>query len=362
MSRVGVYLGSPSTDVTNIENVLKTWVRCLVEADHDIELIGGTNVPTFSSSCVTSRGVFTQNTVTPFGKIKDSYGHLSRYISKCNPDILIQIWKYQTHAPAVSIAGKRYDVPTVVRVTGDVFREFLGFDLPRSLGVFALDNLVGQVPLHIASKFVVMGPNLKQSVQARGVSGECIHLIPPPQPDRSRFSSGVARDEVFTETGIDNDRPVVLFVGRLSQQKGMDFLSEVIDETLSRTEYQFVLVGDGPYREVFRERFSPGQVVLPGQVSREQIPRFYRTATVYVHPSRFEGIPLVILEALQSGVPVIARAAGDVDFVIEEVVQTERQMVDSLTRQDWNKTWQNKDYFRRKYQCEEITRLINELK
>ena len=114
----------------------------------------------------------------------------------------------------------------------------------------------------------------------------------------------------------------------------MEFLVSVIKKTLSQTCFQFVLVGSGPYQNKIRDQFSDEDVKLLGYITRNQIGKYYGAATVYVHPSRFKGLPLVILEALQSGTPVIAREAGDVDFVLENMVTTEEEMSSRLIRRN----------------------------
>ncbi|MDL0131628.1 glycosyltransferase [Halobacterium salinarum] len=358
MSLVGIYLGANSQSVSNIHDVLETWVNGLVLAGYDVELLGGDELPPLARENATIRPVSDGQTPTPFGKIADSYRHVSRYASEYDPDLLIQLWKYQTHALGVTLAGTRHCVPTVVRFTGDVFNEYNGSEFPRSAGIYVLDNIVGSVPVMIADSVVSLGPTLSGSIRTRGVDSTDIYVLPPPRPDDGRFFPATNVDAVRDELGLDSDRPIALYVGRLSAQKGMDFFEQVIKRVTARTDYQFVLVGDGPYREKFQDKFSDENVVIPGYVSPDRIGKYYRAATVYVHPSRFEGVPLVILEALQSSVPVVARNAGDIGFVVEETVETVDRMVEQLIERDWNETWLNEALFDPTYQRETIARIV----
>lgn len=360
MARVGIYLGANSQSVSNIHNVLETWANALARAGHDVELVGGDDLPPLARENATIRSISDWQMPTPFGKIMDSYRHVSRYASEYNPDLLIQLWKYQTHGPGVALAGTRHHVPTVVRFAGDVFKEYKGSQFPRSAGIYMLDNIIGSIPVMIADSVVSLGPSLSDSIQTRVMASTDIHLLPPPRPDDTQFFPTTNVDTVRDELGLDSDRPIALFVGRLSAQKGMDFLERVIKRVTAQTDYQFVLVGDGPYREKFRNKFSNEDVVLPGYVSPDRIGEYYRAATVYVHPSQFEGVPLVILEALQSGVPVVARNAGDVGFVVEETVETVDRMVEQLVERDWNETWLNEALFDPDYQRETIARIVEE--
>ena len=361
MAKIGIYLGSNTDDVSNIHNELTTWVSALSEASYEIDLIGGTNIPNTISSQVTLRDGPNIRERTPFGSIINSYSHISHYVSKYSPDVLMQLWKYQTHAPAVSLAGKKERVPTVVRLTGNVFVEYQGYNLPFSAGIFVLDNVIGRVPLQTASKIVALGPNLETAALSRGANEQEVHVIPPPTPDEELFSYQKREKEIRVELNLEPDRPVALYVGRISKQKGMEFLASVIKKTLSQTRFQFVLVGSGPYQNKFRNQFADEDVKLPGYIPRNRIGKYYGAATVYVHPSQFEGLPLVILEALQSGTPVIAREAGDVGFVLENVVTTKEQMSSRLIQRDWNEVWQNKTFFSPEYQQREIKNLVDHL-
>lgn len=359
MAQLGLYLGSAFDDVTNIQNVLVSWVRFLCEAGHSIDLIGGQNKPSLPKD-VSKFDVSDTTARTPFGKIKLSYCHISQYINNNNPDGLVQIWKYQTHAPAVTLAGKAKELPTVVRVAGDIFQEFRGYTLPKSAGVFILDNLIGRIPLRLASKLVTLGPNLKKSVVSRRGSTSDVHIIPPPAPDKEQFTANSSTNADSLLPANDPARPTGLYVGRLTRQKGLNFLEKVIKQALHETEFQFVIVGEGPYRDIFRNRFSRNDVILPGYVPHAQIGQYYKSATAYLHPSRFEGLPLVILEALQSGTPVIAREAGDVSFVIENTVKTWQEMFTALSEKDWNTEWKNQRFFSEEYQRSSIAEVVGD--
>lgn len=361
MPIVGIYAGPSNDSIPNVSNEIGIWIDTLCGMGYEVDIIGGDNVSEISCTNVFHYKISDTVSKTPFGTIKDLFFQVSQYLSDRNPDILIQLWKYQTHAPAVSLAGKIHDIPTIVRFPGDVFHEFHGYKFPKSAGIFVLDNLIGRIPLRTADKVVVLGPNLKREVIEKGADEAQVALIPPPRPDDCRFSNRYFSKDTREELGLDPKRPIALYVGRLTTQKGMPFLEKVIKETVSRTDFQFVLVGDGPYREIFRSQFSSTNVVLPGFVEREKIPEYYQAATVYVHPSQFEGIPLVILEALTSGTPVIAREAGDVNFVVNEVVNSENEMVDKIVRREWSSEWNNESYFLPEYQKNAIEDVVSKL-
>ncbi len=105
--------------------------------------------------------------------------------------------------------------------------------------------------------------------------------------------------------------PVIGSLGRLTEQKGYDLLVRALPELPQAT---LVLVGDGPERSALerlaRELGVSERLIVVGWVSE---PRRYLPAfDVFALPSRWEGMPLGIIEAMQSALPVLATDVGSV--------------------------------------------------
>lgn len=101
----------------------------------------------------------------------------------------------------------------------------------------------------------------------------------------------------------------VLSVGRLSHQKGFDMLLDAWSMTSCRNQgWQLHIVGDGEEHHALSARIqamgSDGNVTL--HPSTTDISRHYRNASIYVMSSRFEGMPLVLIEAMAHGLPAIS--------------------------------------------------------
>src|SRR5207245_2236045 len=114
-------------------------------------------------------------------------------------------------------------------------------------------------------------------------------------------------------------RSYVAAVGRLVPQKGFDVLLEAFAR-LDAPEVDLLIAGDGPERrrlEALRERLGLGaRVHLLGAVDRATVASLYRGARLVACPSRWEGLPLVCLEAMASGRAVVAsRVDGIPDAV-----------------------------------------------
>ncbi|MEX1071102.1 MAG: glycosyltransferase family 4 protein [Anaerolineales bacterium] len=114
----------------------------------------------------------------------------------------------------------------------------------------------------------------------------------------------------------------LLFVGRIVYQKGLDLLLNALGN-LKNLDWQLDLAGDGPRLEKLREhaiQLGLGERVhFLGWQSKAELLQIYRQANLFVYPSRHEGMPNAVLEAMASGLPVLAsRIAGNEELVTPE--------------------------------------------
>ncbi len=134
----------------------------------------------------------------------------------------------------------------------------------------------------------------------------------------------VQRKAVYIPNGIDPVTPAtsaallhergikpgryVLAVGRLSPEKGLDYLVQACD-TLPGVE-QVVIAGgsdhDDSYARLMRSHDTAGKVVFTGYVEGEMLSQLYSHARLFVLPSLSEGFPIAMLEAMSYGLPIVA--------------------------------------------------------
>lgn len=119
--------------------------------------------------------------------------------------------------------------------------------------------------------------------------------------------------------GIGDQECLIGFVGRLVLEKGLDVFADTLDELRARgAAHRAVFVGDGPAREFITERL-PG-AVFTGHLSGEALARAYASMDVLFNPSVTETFGNVTLEAMASGLPVVAaRATGSSSLVEDRV-------------------------------------------
>ena len=168
-------------------------------------------------------------------------------------------------------------------------------------------------------------PELVDRVCALGFPEEKARVIPYgvdvttffPGPDRS----GTWRRDL----GIPDAATVVVSVGRMVTKKGYQVLLPELGELLHRhPEVHFVLGGTGDRLEEFRRAAAgwAGRVHFPGVVMRDRLPDLYRAADLFVLPAvhdpkgNVDGLPNVILEAMASGLPVVASEISGIPLAV----------------------------------------------
>lgn len=354
--QIGVYLGTADDPTGNVIEALGNLGRCL--SDYNLDAFGTASLPESVQGYFTRISTTSRSPRTSYTKISATYRDCREYIRRRSPDVLVQVWKYQTHAPGLALAGHRAGVPTITRLAGDVFQEYQGHSGMRKAGIFLLDNVLGRIPMRLSDAMIVFGPYGAAQASARGMDTEDIVTVPPPGELGDRFAPPDDKAACQQELDLPTDKDIALFVGRLTQLKGMDFLAEVIERVASERDILFVLAGRGPYREKLADRFSSDVVRLAGYVPHEEIHRYYKAADVYVHPSPYEGIPLVLLEAMNCNVPVISRPAGDIAFLTPNIAKTPAEMATTILAQDWTNEWLNEAYFTTRYQSNVLNDLV----
>jgi glycosyltransferase involved in cell wall biosynthesis len=154
------------------------------------------------------------------------------------------------------------------------------------------------------------------------------------------LASGTPTDKItYIPNGVELERfsPGVnrgmsanfLFVGRLVAQKGLEYLVRASALLKKKgLEFSVDIVGDGPLnedtRKLVHELGVEDRVRFLGYVSDDALPRIYSEADIFVLPSVWEGLPLTLLEAWASELPVIATNVGGIGDVC---VNTENALV-----------------------------------
>jgi D-inositol-3-phosphate glycosyltransferase len=169
-------------------------------------------------------------------------------------------------------------------------------------------------------------------VKRYGVLGAKITVIPP-GVDLQRFRP-LRKSLARARLGFD-DRPLVLFVGRIQRLKGIDVLLQsirAIADIAPGLEPTVAIIGGAPegerveaeqrevqrLTELTRTLLIESQVRFLGSVPQESLPEYYSAADVTVMPSTYESFGLVALESMACGTPVVATRVGGLTTLIRD--------------------------------------------
>lgn len=127
------------------------------------------------------------------------------------------------------------------------------------------------------------------------------------------------RAEARADLGVSPDQPVLLFVGGLHYRKGADVLIRAV-VGLPPPACRLLVCGEGELADDLRA--SAAELGLGDCVRflgyRRDVPALMAAADLFVLPSRWEGCPMVILEAMAAGLPIVATAVGGVPELIRD--------------------------------------------
>ncbi|MFE2507485.1 glycogen synthase [Streptomyces naganishii] len=132
--------------------------------------------------------------------------------------------------------------------------------------------------------------------------------------------------EVLDRIGLDRDRPYVLFVGRITRQKGVPHLLRAVRDIDPAA--QVVLCAGAPdtpeidweFRDLYEElsRVREGVHWIPQMLPRPDVVQLLTHAAAFVCPSVYEPLGIVNLEAMACGTPVVASRVGGIPEVVED--------------------------------------------
>ncbi len=236
-------------------------------------------------------------------------------------DMVHAHWIVPNGVAAATVCGGRRGVPLAIGLHGsDVF-------LAEKPGVRSAVRWA----LSRSRLLTGCSPELVERVRAlalpAGYPTERSRVIPY-GVDVAAFSPDPARRSLWRQRlGIPEYAPLLLGVGRMATKKGFQVLIEILPALLAEhPELRVVLAGGGDLLATFQAatREWSARVHFPGSVLRDTLPDLYRAADVFVLPAvhdargNVDGLPNVILEAMASGLPVVASRVSGIPLAVED--------------------------------------------
>jgi D-inositol-3-phosphate glycosyltransferase len=157
---------------------------------------------------------------------------------------------------------------------------------------------LGRATARNAQGLVVLNAKVEAEVRALAPGRPVVRIGNGVDAERYRPPAPGERERLRGELGWNDDRPRVLFVGRLVAKKGLDHALAAAAAAGGAWELAVAGPGEPP------RTLPPGVRVL-GPLAPERVASLYRAADVFLLPSRGEGFPITAQEAMASGLPVV---------------------------------------------------------
>ncbi len=176
------------------------------------------------------------------------------------------------------------------------------------------------------SRVLVVSKALQNDVIQMGVDSNKTFLLPNAiKLSNTDSEANLSRQEIRKRLDLGNDF-VLGYVGRLSTEKGLEFLLKAIGELAIEKEeisIKALIVGDGPEIENLKELAQELQIQSKIHFIgfQSSVDKWLAAMDTFVLPSITEGTPMALLEAMSNGIPVIASKVGGIPSVIRNEIE-----------------------------------------
>ena len=183
-------------------------------------------------------------------------------------------------------------------------------------------SLIDKRLIRFFDRIIAVSELIRNEMVEAGVPDEKITVIDNgvDVEEIARQVRSASQNEMFHESDATK---IVGAIGSLKEEKGFRFLIEAaINVVPNEGKVKFLIVGDGPLREELERlaasRGAEGNIVFTGY--RNDVYKLLGTFDIFVLPSVKEGLPMVLLEAMAAGIPVVATRVGAVHRVLTDGV------------------------------------------
>jgi glycosyltransferase involved in cell wall biosynthesis len=170
-----------------------------------------------------------------------------------------------------------------------------------------------------AAKIVAVSQVLADEMIKQGISSTKIVVIDN-GVDLQRFTDLRENNDLRKSFGLNGKNKIIGTVGSMTEEKGHIYLIEAASKVVDAyPECRFLIVGDGGQRQFLEEKTAElglnDKVIFTG--SRRDVPEILSMLDIFVFPSLKEGLPMAVLEAMASKIPVVATSVGGIPKVLE---------------------------------------------
>jgi glycosyltransferase involved in cell wall biosynthesis len=184
-----------------------------------------------------------------------------------------------------------------------------------------LYHRIDKIILRFADCVVAVSHSQKQKLKRVLIPGRKISVVHNAvEPD---CFSKVEKVNLHLKFGFTANSIICVSAGRFSHEKGQIYLVKAAIKAIEKNDFlRFILFGDGPDLEKIKDRISglgyQDKILCPG--FEKNLLSFVKGADILINPSLSEGLPIIVLEAIALGIPIVATAVGGVPEVIQDGV------------------------------------------
>jgi len=259
--------------------------------------------------------------VYPDARIKiPFYNKLINDIMEWRPEVVHSQTEFSTMMAAKHIV-KKFNIPHI-HTYHTMYEDYLNYLFG---GKIIKRSTAAKVTRFILNSIdEVIAPTDKTKMALRDYGVQCDINIIPTGIDLERFQKPVTEEEkqeLRLNHGIKEDDKVMVYVGRIAEEKNIDEIITLFPEILKKvSNAKLLIVGGGPHLEILKnlvkEKALEEHVIFTGMVEPEDVYKYYKLGHLFVTASTSETQGLTYLEALSSGCPTICRYDKAVDGVV----------------------------------------------
>jgi len=268
-----------------------------------------------------------------FPGYRDNEKGVIRFPSFPNPIIK----SYPVGIPLVSLSKIKKLKPDIIHTHHPFYIGRYASQLAEKLSIPLFFSAHTQYEKYL-NYYFPQGYKLTSKIVARDIiklAKKCDKIICPSQNTKNRVEQIGIKNTILIHNGVENTflnkprkksvkQPTLIFTGRLEKEKNPLFLIKVAGELIKTIpNFKLIVIGSGSLFNQFQERLFhfklSENVIVTGEVARSLLPDIYKAAHLFITPSTSEVMPLSIIEAAASGLPVIALKNSNLeDLVIDE--------------------------------------------
>ncbi|HDK25527.1 MAG TPA: glycosyltransferase family 4 protein [Candidatus Atribacteria bacterium] len=246
-----------------------------------------------------------------------------KVITEFNPDIIHVHHPFVLSSPAI-MYGKKLGIPKILTLHTQYERyAYYIAPIPEKLTQEAIKRIIFNLAYKIDCITTPSG-SMKELIKSYGIKNR-IEVIPNAiDLDPFRQKDELKCSEIRKRYNLKEDDKIILYVGRVAQEKSIDKIIEALAITKRKgiSNVRLLIVGGGPaieeLKNLVRSLQIEEQVIFTGEVKNEEIRHYYKIAYLFTIASTTETFGIVIIEALASGIPVLAvKAPGAVDILTD---------------------------------------------